>query len=95
VNGKEKRRESGWIGLKELADALGLSLDHVRKNVLRHVPADCQRRDGQKIMVYGRAAIEAWLGERVPPKEKCPQCQKKDDVIDFLLDPEKATKLLE
>ena len=61
ANPPPQRRESAWLTLRQLADALDLSLTHVRREVLRAVPADMQRRTGNRIEVYGRGAIEIWI----------------------------------
>ena len=87
VDAKNKRRESGWLSLIGLAAALEVNTDHLRKEVLRHVPSDCKRQNGTKNEYYARGAIEAWLANRVPTQQHCEQCARKDAVIDMLLDP--------
>lgn len=91
---RRSKHESAWIPLQALADALDISVDHLRKNILRQIPADCQRRDRSKIMVYGRGAIEAWLGARVQPTEKCTGCEARDRTIGLLLNPDDLIDLL-
>lgn len=56
-----ERRESAWLTVRELANALDASEDFVRREVLRRVPADMMRRNTRPMRIYGRGAIEAWL----------------------------------
>ncbi len=82
---KSKRRESGWLSINALAACLDVTADHFRKDVIRHVPADCQRMRGGRREIYARNAIEAWLASRVAADGRCSECVEKDSVIDLLI----------
>lgn len=55
------RRETAWLTVSQLADALDVTVDFVRREVLRRVPEDMIRRDERPMRVYARGAIERWL----------------------------------
>ncbi|MEQ8849894.1 hypothetical protein [Botrimarina sp.] len=64
-----ERRESSWLTVRQLADALDVSIDYVRREVLRRAPADMVRRDVRPMRVYGRGCIELALRGLLKPAE--------------------------
>lgn len=62
---KKHRRESAWLSIRQLADALDVSIAYCRREVLRRTPEDAIRRDEGMIKVHARSAIEGWLSDRI------------------------------
>jgi len=58
-------REAAWLTVRQLANALDLTTDFVRREVLRYAPADCIRREGRRIIVHGRTVLENYFA---PPE---------------------------
>lgn len=60
-NRKPSGRASSWLTARQLADALDISNDYARREVVRTARPEWVRRDGRKIKVYGRGVIAHWL----------------------------------
>ncbi|MEO1497868.1 MAG: hypothetical protein AAFV43_12035 [Planctomycetota bacterium] len=54
-------RETSWLTVRQLADALDVSTDYVRREVVRRTPESMIRRELRPMRVYARGAIELWL----------------------------------
>jgi hypothetical protein len=61
----QSARETAWLTIRELADALDVTTDYARREVLRRVPASAVRRVERRILVHGRTAIESYLKHRL------------------------------
>lgn len=82
-----ERRKSAWLTVRQLADALDVTEGFVRREVLRRVPDDMVRRDCRPMMVYGRGAIEAWLGSPAAgPVEQGGDALAEDLLLSLLVD---------
>lgn len=56
-----KQRESAWLSVAQLADALDVSQHYCREEVLRCTPEAAKKKINGRWLVYGRAAIEGYL----------------------------------
>jgi hypothetical protein len=54
-------RETAWLDSRRLADLLDVSIEFVRREVVRRIPEQCKRRVGRRWEFYGPAAVRSWL----------------------------------
>ena len=58
-------RASGWISPAALAHALDVNVDYVRRALVPRLPSEAVRRDGRRVLLHGRSAIEFWVRGRL------------------------------
>lgn len=58
------KRASGWISPQELANALDVRIDYLRRDVLPSLAPGLVRKEGGKTQIHGRSAIDAHLYRR-------------------------------
>jgi transcriptional regulator with XRE-family HTH domain len=59
---------SGWISRKDLADALGVTVDTLGRWEARRVGPPCVRAG--RMVLYRRAAVQDWLAAQEMPRAK-------------------------
>ncbi len=64
TNQSTRRRPTTWVSVRQCADTLDVSVAYVHK-LLRGLPSRYVRRDGARLLVYGRAVAAAFLGPQV------------------------------
>jgi hypothetical protein len=62
---KSPNRPSSWLSPRELAAALNVRIDYARRKIIPSLPEEICKREGRRIMVNGRLAIEHYLVRRL------------------------------
>ena len=58
-------RASAWLTPRELAAALDVRLDYLRREIIPTLPAEIRWKKGGRLFVHGRRTIEAILTSRL------------------------------
>ncbi|WP_425397483.1 hypothetical protein [Aeoliella sp.] len=80
---EKRQRESAWLTVAQLADALDVSQHFVREEVLRCTPSDAKKKEGGRWLVHGRTAIEGYLLDQL--RRRLPANEPIEDPV-FLME---------
>lgn len=60
-------RQSGWLTIQQLADAMDCTYGYCRREIVRCAAPEDIRMEGQRKMIKARPTIERYLSGRLKP----------------------------